>query len=90
MSLRTWLVAAERMRNWPRSMDSGRDEGRSNRPRAPSYETLRGRVTADPTWAKLVRTLVDGFQCVADVVGQGVFGCERVAAGVDLDGAVAA
>jgi hypothetical protein len=44
----------------------------------------------DPTWAKLVRTLVDGFQCLADVVGQGVFGCERVAAGVDLDGAVAA
>src|SRR5215203_179873 len=43
-----------------------------------------------PTWAKLVRTLVDGFQCVADVVGQGVFGCERVASGVDLDGAVAA
>jgi hypothetical protein len=25
----------------------------------------------DPTWAKLVRALVDGGQCVADVFGQG-------------------
>jgi hypothetical protein len=28
----------------------------------------------DPTWAKLVRTLVDIGQRLADVVGQGVFG----------------
>jgi hypothetical protein len=28
----------------------------------------------DPTWAKLVRTLVDGGQCLADLVGQWVFG----------------
>jgi hypothetical protein len=44
----------------------------------------------DPTWAKLVRTLVDIGQRLADVVGQGVFGGEGVATGVDLDGAVAA
>src|SRR5215204_386448 len=44
----------------------------------------------DPTWAKLVRTLVDGGQRLTDVVGQGVFSGEGVAAGVDLDGAVAA
>jgi hypothetical protein len=44
----------------------------------------------DPTWAKLVRSLVDGGECFADVVGQWVFGGEGVAAGVDLDGAVAA
>jgi hypothetical protein len=43
-----------------------------------------------PTWAKLVRTLVDGGECLADVVGQGIFGGQNVAAGVDLDGAVAA
>ena len=47
-------------------------------------------VTADPTWAKLVRTLVDRCQCLAEVVGQRVFGGQGVAAGVDLDGAVAA
>ena len=44
----------------------------------------------DPTWAKLVRTLVDGGQCLADLVGQWVFGGHGVAAGIDLDGAVAA
>jgi hypothetical protein len=44
----------------------------------------------DPTWAKLVRTLVDRGERLADVVGQGVFGGEGVATGVDLDGAVAA
>ena len=43
-----------------------------------------------PTWAKLVRTLVDRGERLADVVGQGVFGGQGVAAGVDLDGAVAA
>jgi hypothetical protein len=43
-----------------------------------------------PTWAKLVRTLVDGGQCLADLVGQWVFGGHGVAAGIDLDGAVAA
>jgi hypothetical protein len=47
-------------------------------------------VVMDPTWAKLVRALVDGGQCVADVFGQGVLGGEDVVAGVDLDGAVAA
>jgi hypothetical protein len=48
------------------------------------------RPALDPTWAKLVRTLVDGGQRLANLVGQGVFGGEGVAAGVDLDGAVAA
>ena len=46
---------------------------------------------SDPTWAKLVRTFgVDRGECLADVVGQWVFGGQCVAAGVDLDGAVAA
>ena len=54
-----------------------------------SVENL-GLPIVDPTWAKLVRTLVDGGQCLADLVGQWVFGGHGVAAGVDLDSAVAA
>jgi hypothetical protein len=55
---------------------------------AGALETALGHP--DPTWAKLVRSLMDGGECFADVVGYGVFGGEGVATGVDLDGAVAA
>jgi hypothetical protein len=67
---------------------SGSEAEMLRRCQTAAMSKLAGR--GGPTWAKLVRTLVDGGQCLADVVGQWVFGGQGVAASVDLDGAVAA
>ena len=58
---------------------------------AQNWQSFLGKLSVPVlSWAKLVRTLVDRGERLADVVGQGVFGGQGVAAGVDLDGAVAA
>ena len=46
-----------------------------------------------PSWLKLVRTSTaggDGFEGLAEVVGEGVGGGDGLSSGLDLDGAVAA
>ena len=49
--------------------------------------------TYNPSWLKLVRTSAgagDGFEGLAEVVGQGVGGGDALPSGLDLDGAIAA
>jgi hypothetical protein len=50
-------------------------------------------IVEDPSWLKLVRTLAavgDGFEGLAEVVGEGVGGGDGMPSGLDPDGAVVA